>query len=74
MKSVTTRIFDHTMVLHDKITYRITKVDRRYDVYRIIDDIKIGSFMRKPLNVVDYFVNKDLVFNIAQDAIKQGKI
>ncbi len=57
-------------------TYRIMKVNpRSYEVFRILDDAKVGSFETAPrLEVRPSCVTREVLFQIAMTALKQAKI
>jgi hypothetical protein len=57
-------------------TYRVSKVcDGTYEVVRIIDDHRIGTFESNPrLQVTAEGVDEELLREIAYVAMKQGKV
>jgi inorganic pyrophosphatase/exopolyphosphatase len=64
------------MVSADGNTYRVSRVsDGVYEVVRIIDDHRIGTFETSPtLRVMPEGVDSTLLREIAYLAMKQGKI
>jgi hypothetical protein len=64
------------MVQFDGATYRIVKVERgKYDVIRILDEVRIGSFETVPkLRVHPVSVAEKLLLGISMTALKQAKI
>jgi hypothetical protein len=57
-------------------TYRIMKVNQRlYEVFRILDDVKVGTFDVAPrLEVHPNGVAREVLLEIAITALKQAKI
>jgi hypothetical protein len=64
------------MIQHEGATYRIVKVGRgKYDVIRILDEIKLGCFETIPkLRVYPENVEEKLLLDISLTALKQAKI
>jgi hypothetical protein len=64
------------MVQFGGATYRIVKVEKgRYDVIRILDEVKIGHFETVPrLRVHPQGVPEKLLLDISLTAMKQAKI
>jgi len=62
------------MVQVSGTTYRIVRVARgHYEVVRILDDARVGSFQSEPTFVVSAGPNVELVRDIARTAIQGGK-
>jgi hypothetical protein len=57
-------------------TYRIMKINQRsYEVVRILDDARVGSFEVRPkLCVHPEGIKRELLLEIAMTALKQGKV
>jgi hypothetical protein len=57
-------------------TYRIMKVNpRSYEVFRILDDVRVGRFDVDPrLRVHPTGITSDLLMQIATMALKQAKV
>ena len=56
-------------------TFRIERVaPSRYDVIRIVDDERVGTFQTAPVKVLDHSVDYELVRDIALAAVHEGKI
>jgi hypothetical protein len=65
------------MIQHEGATYRIVKVGKgKYDVIRILDEIKLGSFETIPkLRVQPQSIDDEkLLLSISLNALKQAKI
>lgn len=55
-------------------TYRIVRVARgHYEVVRILDDTRIGSFQSEPTFLVSAGPHAELVREVARTAIQGGK-
>ena len=55
-------------------TFRIVRISRsHYDVVRILDDARIGSFWSEPRLTVSEGANGDLLRAVARCAIQGGK-
>lgn len=57
-------------------TYRIVRLQRgRYEVIRILDDVRVGTFQNEPnLNVHGEGIDTSLMVEIALSAIRAGKL
>ncbi|HEX9297163.1 MAG TPA: hypothetical protein VF881_15080 [Polyangiaceae bacterium] len=57
-------------------TYRIVRLGRgRYEVIRILDDAKVGTFATEPkLQVTSNHIDSALVNEIARSALMGGKL
>jgi hypothetical protein len=65
------------MIQHEGATYRIVKVGKgKYDIIRILDEIKLGSFETIPkLRVVaSRLEDEKVLLAISLNALKQAKI
>ncbi len=64
------------MVQFEGATYRIVKVGRaKYDVFRILDEVKVGGFETAPRLRIDATgVDEKLLLGINSTALKQAKI
>ncbi len=55
-------------------TFRIVRIDRgHYEVVRILDDARLGSFWCEPTFAVSESINRELLREVARCAIKGGK-
>ncbi|HEY3665867.1 MAG TPA: hypothetical protein VGL19_07705 [Polyangiaceae bacterium] len=55
-------------------TFRIVRVSRgRYDVFRILDDARVGSFWSEPALKVSEGPHVELLREVARCAIQGGK-
>jgi hypothetical protein len=55
-------------------TFRIVRVERgRYDVFRILDDSRLGSFWCEPSFALSASEDQDLLREVARGAIQGGK-
>jgi hypothetical protein len=55
-------------------TFRIVRVTRgHYDVVRILDDARVGSFWLEPTLMVSDCPNRELLREVARCAIQGGK-
>jgi len=55
-------------------TFRIVRIERgRYDVVRILDDSRLGSFWCEPTFAVSECAERELLREVARCAIKGGK-
>ena len=55
-------------------TFRIVRVEPcRYDVIRIVDDVRVGSFQTAPVKVLDHAVDYEQMREIALAAVHEGK-
>jgi len=55
-------------------TFRIVRVTRgHYEVVRILDDTRLGSFWREPRFAVSESADRDLLLEVARCAIQGGK-
>ena len=56
-------------------TFRIERAGpSRYDVIRINDDVRVGSFQTAPVKVLVHHVDYELMRSIALAAVHEGKI
>jgi hypothetical protein len=64
------------MVQFAGATYRIVKVHRgKYDVYRLLDDVRIGDFESAPkLRVKAAGIDEKLLLEIALTALREAKV
>jgi hypothetical protein len=64
------------MIQHQGATYRIVKIGRgKYDVIRILDEVKLGSFETIPrLRVFPETGEEKVLLDISLAALKQAKI
>jgi hypothetical protein len=62
------------MVQVEGTTFRIVRVERgHYDVVRILDDTRLGSFWCEPTFAVSDSPNNTLLREVARSAIHGGK-
>ena len=55
-------------------TFRIVRIQRgHYEVVRILDDTRLGSFWSEPSFAVSESVDRELLREVARCAIKDGK-
>lgn len=55
-------------------TFRIVRVERaRYEVFRILDDSRLGSFWCEPTFALSASEDQDLLRQVARSAIHGGK-
>lgn len=55
-------------------TFRIVRIDRgHYEVVRILDELRLGSFWNEPTFAVSESVDPELLREVARSAIKGGK-
>jgi hypothetical protein len=55
-------------------TFRIERVGTgRYDVIRIVDDTRVGTFQTAPVKVLAHHVDYELMREIALAAVHEGK-
>jgi hypothetical protein len=64
------------MIQHQGATYRIVKIGRgKYDVIRILDEVKLGTFETIPrLRVFAENGDEKVLLDISLSALKQAKI
>jgi len=63
------------MVQVEGTTFRIERAEPgRYDVFRIVDDVCVGSFQTSPVKVLVHHVDYELMREIALAAVHEGKI
>jgi hypothetical protein len=56
------------------ITFRIVRIERgHYEVVRILDDLRIGSFWSEPKFTVSESEDRELLREVARCAIQGGK-
>ncbi len=55
-------------------TFRIVRIERgHYEVVRILDDVRLGSFWNEPTCAVSESNDRDLLREVARCAIQGGK-
>ncbi len=55
-------------------TFRIVRIERgHYEVVRILDELRLGSFWSDPILSVSESVNRELLREVARSAIQGGK-
>ena len=55
-------------------TFRIVRIERgHYEVVRILDELRLGSFWNEPTFSVSESVDQELLREVARCAIKGGK-
>jgi len=55
-------------------TFRIARIGRgHYEVVRILDELRLGSFWNEPTFAVSESVDQELLREVARCAIKGGK-
>ncbi|MEI9952371.1 MAG: hypothetical protein WDO74_26160 [Pseudomonadota bacterium] len=55
-------------------TFRIVRIERgHYEVVRILDELRLGSFWSDPILSVSESVNRELLREVARCAIQGGK-
>ena len=63
------------MVVVSGVTYRIIDKGNRYEIVRVLDDLRFGSFQRRPaLELGDGPAPADSVVAVAQEAMRLGKL